>query len=394
MLLTSVLQSLALALSVSASPVAHLHHAHKRDVVHVTETVMVTVGGANTNFDQAPAATQTTIDSQPTEGTQTAYAYQVTVLQDSDDNNTATASTSTPVKNFETQAAAAAATSSEETTSSSTSAAPTSTSSSSSSNDDTSGAFSAGSKGLTYSPYNSDGTCKDLESVKSDLEKLADYSLIRLYGVDCNQVENVLQAKKDGQKLFLGIFFVDQLEEGLEQIANAINSYGSWDDVHTVSIGNELVNDGSATPSQIGSYVSQGRSILKSHGYNGAVVSVDTHVAIINNPELCQYSDYIAFNAHAYWDGSIVGADAGPWLLLQMQRVWSACGGKDVLCTESGWPHAGDNNGVAVASKDVQAAAIKSIQTTCGDDTIVFTAFDDLWKQPGSKNCEQYWGIY
>lgn len=396
MLLTSVLQSLALALSVSASPVAHLHHAHKRDVVHVTETVMVTVGGANTNFDQAPAATQTTIDSQPTEGTQTAYAYQVTVLQDSDDNNTATASTSTPVKNFETQAAAAAATSSEETTSSSTSAAPasTSSSSSSSSNDDTSGAFSAGSKGLTYSPYNSDGTCKDLESVKSDLEKLADYSLIRLYGVDCNQVENVLQAKKDGQKLFLGIFFVDQLEEGLEQIANAINSYGSWDDVHTVSIGNELVNDGSATPSQIGSYVSQGRSILKSHGYNGAVVSVDTHVAIINNPELCQYSDYIAFNAHAYWDGSIVGADAGPWLLLQMQRVWSACGGKDVLCTESGWPHAGDNNGVAVASKDVQAAAIKSIQTTCGDDTIVFTAFDDLWKQPGSKNCEQYWGIY
>lgn len=388
MLFKSVLQSLLVASIASqtiASPVAHLHHMHKRDVVHVTETVVVTVGGTNTALAEAPAATQTTIDSVPTEGTQTAYAYKVTVLQNNDVAATAAATSSTDVKNFETQAIVAATA----TTSSSSTAAATSTSTA-----DNSSSFSAASKGITYSPYNADGTCKDLASVKSDLAKLSDYSLIRLYGVDCNQVENVMQAKGSNQKLFLGIFFMDQIEAGISQIANAIKSHGSWDDVYTVSIGNELVNSGAATPAQIGAYVASGRSALEAAGYTGPVVSVDTHVAIINNPALCQYSDYIAFNAHAYWDGTIVGADAGPWLLLQMQRVWSACGGKKVLCTESGWPHQGDSNGVAVASTSEAQAAISSIGSTCGDDTILFNAFDDLWKAPGPKNCEKYWGIY
>ncbi|KAG0683829.1 hypothetical protein C6P40_005296 [Pichia californica] len=370
MLFKNVLNSIALACMATssvASPIAHLHHAHKREVVHVTETVLVTVGGGNTDFANAPAATQTTISETQSTGTQTAYEYQVTVA----DSASSTA-------NFETQAAAIG-------TSTSSAAASTETSSSS--------AFSAGSKGITYSPYNDDGTCKDLSSVKSDLAKLADYELIRLYGVDCNQVANVFQSKADGQKLFLGIFDVADLASGIQTISSAVSSYGSWDDVHTVSIGNELVNDGEASVAQIGEYVSSAKSLLSSAGYSGSVVSVDTHVAIINNPGLCEFSDYIAFNAHAYWDGSIVGENAGAWLLLQMQRVWSVCN-KNVMCVESGWPHSGDTNGVAVASSSEQAAAISSIQSTCGDDTIVFTAFDDLWKSPGSLGVEQYWGIY
>ncbi|TID19824.1 hypothetical protein CANINC_003707 [Pichia inconspicua] len=374
MLLSTVIQSLILALSVNASPVNHLHHAHKREVVHVTETVVVTVGGNGQDI-AAPAPTQAVVEPQ-TEGTQTAYAYQVTVAPEAADS-TATAQ----VKNFEAQAAAPAQTQAQaQNDESNQNSAPT--------------AHNAGSLGITYSPYNADGTCKDLNAVKSDLSKLSNYQLIRLYGVDCNQVENVLQAKSPNQKLFLGIFFVDQLDAGISQLSNAIHTYGSWNDVHTVSIGNELVNQGAKSPSQIGALVASAKSQLQAAGYSGPVVSVDTHVAIINNPELCQYSDYIAFNAHAYWDGTIVGKDSGAWLLLQMQRVWSACGGKNVMVVESGWPHAGDSNGVAVASPSEQSAAISSIQSTCGDDTIVFNAFDDLWKAPGSKNCEQFWGIY
>lgn len=383
MLFKSVINSIVLACMATsslASPIAHLHHMHKRDVVHVTETVIVTVGGTNTDFNDVPAATQTTISETQSTGTQTNYAYQVTV-----------ASSASSTADFETQAAAVATaetSSSIESTSTSSTAESTETSSSSSSS-----AFNGGSKGITYSPYNDDGTCKDLSSVKSDLAKLSNYEIIRLYGVDCSQVENVLQAKADGQKLFLGIYYVSDLENGINTLVNAVKTYGSWSDVHTISIGNELVNNGEATVAQIGEYVSTARSLLTSAGYSGSVVSVDTHVAIINNPGLCEFSDYIAFNAHAYWDGSIVGKDAGAWLLLQMQRVWSACN-KNVMCVESGWPHEGSANGVAVASSSEQSAAIGSIQSTCGDDTIVFNAFDDLWKSPGSKGVEQYWGIY
>ncbi|VEU20457.1 DEKNAAC101313 [Brettanomyces naardenensis] len=251
-----------------------------------------------------------------------------------------------------------------------------------------------GTRGITYSPYTSTGDCKSTEEVASDLAQLADYDLIRLYGVDCNQVGNVLQGKAANQTLFLGIFYVNDIEGGVQTIADAIQQYGSWDDVDTVSVGNELVNDGEATVAQIGQYIDTARAALTGAGYTGPVVSVDTHVAIIANPGLCALSDYIAFNAHAYFDGNVVASDAGKWLLGNIQEVSSICGGKRTAVVESGWPTQGSVNGLAVPSKENQQAALSSIAGACGNDTIAFTAFDDLWKAPGPQGVEQYWGIY
>ncbi|ODV83164.1 glycoside hydrolase family 17 protein [[Candida] arabinofermentans NRRL YB-2248] len=378
MLFKNIIKSLAASSLIAqslAQPVAHLHHQHaKRGVVVVTETVVVTVNAGDEsaqtstiNYVHADTSvTAAEADSTSTTAAQVVPTTTTSATKEEEEKTTTTSSSS----------------------SSSTAAAATETSSSSSSD------FGAGAKGITYSPYTSSGACKTLDEVKTDLAELTDYSVIRLYGVDCNQVENVMQAKADGQKLFLGIYFMDAITSAVEQISDAVDSYGSWDDITTVSVGNELVNSGSATTSQVKAYISEGRAALKSAGYTGSVVSVDTHVAIINNPELCEYSDYIAFNAHSYWDGTIYPSGAGDWLLLQMQRVWSACGGeKTVLCSESGWPTKGDTYGVAVPSEANQATAISSIESSCGDSTILFTAFNDLWKSPGDYGVEQYWGI-
>ena len=252
----------------------------------------------------------------------------------------------------------------------------------------------SGSKGITYSPYTDSGMCKSTSEVATDLAKLTEFGVIRLYGVDCDQVANVLQAKTANQKLFLGIYYVDQIEAGVQTMASAISSYGSWNDVYTVSIGNELVNSGAATPAQIGGYVSAGRSALTAAGYSGPVVSVDTFIAVINNPELCKYSDYMAVNAHAFFDAHTVAADAGPWVLHQIQRVWTTCGGaKDVMISESGWPSKGEACGVAIPSAENQAVAIASIKHTCGADVLLYTAFNDYWKANGAYNAEKYWGI-
>lgn len=376
MKLSLVLQTAAAAALAAAQPVpnVHAHHAHKRDVVHVTETVLVTVD-ADAPFN-APAPVQTAVGEQ-TDGTATQYAYQVTQ-----------APAAAPVNPDEqTQAPAPAAA----TTAATADAAPAQNKQASVAPAPVSA--SAGTVGITYSPYNSDGTCKSLSAVQSDLATLGDYAIIRLYGVDCNQIANVFQAKKSSQKLFLGIFDVSDISGAVSNIAAGVKAYGSWDDVYTVSVGNELVNMGSATPAQIGQYVAQARSDLQAAGYSGPVVSVDTHVAILANPELCQYSDYIAFNAHAYWDGTVSSGDAGPWLLLQMQRVANECG-KHVMCVESGWPHSGGNNGVAVASPSDQTSAMNSLSSVCGNDVLAFTGFDDLWKNPGPNGVEQFWGIF
>lgn len=336
----------ALVATALAQPVQHQHHQHaKKDIV--TETVVVTAGAA--------AATVATV----------------------------AASTAAAVVASSSAAAAVAGSS----TGSSTASAASAASSGSS------GSFSAAAKAISYSPYNADGTCKSASDVKSDLEQLADFLMIRIYGVDCSQVENVLAGLADGQKLFVGIYYVDAIADAVSTIASAVESYG-WDVIDTVSVGNELVNDGEATVSQVQAYVSEARSALTAAGYSGKVVAVDTFIAVINNPGLCTISDYVAVNAHPYFDGGVTAEEAGAWVLSQIQRVSAACSGKDVFITETGWPTQGSTYGKAVPSAANQAIVLAGISESCGNDVTFFTAFNDLWKSPGTYGVEQYWGIY
>ena len=57
------------------------------------------------------------------------------------------------------------------------------------------GVGSGGAKGITYSPYSDNGGCKSESQIASEVAKLSGFDVIRLYGVDCSQVEAVLKLK-------------------------------------------------------------------------------------------------------------------------------------------------------------------------------------------------------
>ncbi|EDO16510.1 hypothetical protein Kpol_513p26 [Vanderwaltozyma polyspora DSM 70294] len=378
---------LSVVLALPTNP-KYLHeHKDKRDIV--TKVVYVTVGEEEaTSTSQAVLLNgQFGLEAGNNQRTTTTLQQEIT----SSTNTEIPVSITTTANSI---SAAAAIIDSTTTSTTPTSAVVTSTSPASSSSASSS-VSDAGAKGISYSPYSNSGGCKSLSEIKSDLSILSNYDVIRIYGVDCDQVANLLQAKASSQKLFLGIYYMDQIQAGVETIQAAVSSYGSWDDIYTVSIGNELVNAGEATPSQIKQYIDTGRSALTSAGYTGPVVSVDTFVAVINNPDLCNYSDYIAVNAHAYFDYNTAAADAGTWLATQIDNVYKACGSsKNVLITESGWPSKGDTYGAAIPSKANQETAIAAIKEKCGSQTLLFTAYNDYWKSPGQYGVEQYWGIY
>lgn len=349
---------------VLAQPVQHVH---KRDNVFVTvmETHYVTAGVPAASPVENPVAVQANVDTQS--AVPTISAPELKAVSDA----------SIVVAPASTAAAAA----------------ETSSSSSSGSSSGSVSVGSGGALGISYSPYNDNGSCKSASEVASDLAQLTGFSVIRLYGTDCNQVANVYAAKGANQKLFLGVYDMGNIANDCQAMHDGIN--GDWGCVHTVSIGNELVNSGQASVSQVGGYVAQGRSALKGLGYTGPIVAVDTFIAVINNPGLCEFSDYMAVNAHAFFDGNTVAANAGPWAVDQTQRVWTACGGaKSVLISESGWPKQGSNNGAAIASPEAHDAAISSLKNSISNDVILYSAFNDMWKNPGYLGVEQYWGIY
>jgi exo-beta-1,3-glucanase (GH17 family) len=256
--------------------------------------------------------------------------------------------------------------------------------------------------GLSYSPYLASGDCKTEEQVAEDFAGIPDigqYSIVRLYGTDCNQVATVLPSiQKYGLKLFAGIYDLGTLSSEIATIVAAAN--GDWSSVDTISIGNELVNSGTASPEVVVAAIGTARGLLQTAGYTGNVVTVDTLVASRANPSLCDASDYCAVNCHPFFDGGVVASGSGSFLTTQIGTLQDVLSNKNqkVVITETGWPSQGSANGVAVPSVANQAAALSSIRGAFAsnpEDVILFTSYNDMWKTNSADtfNAEQYWGF-
>ncbi|KAI8627494.1 glycoside hydrolase family 17 protein [Xylariaceae sp. FL1651] len=258
----------------------------------------------------------------------------------------------------------------------------------------------SGLHGVTYSPYKGNGNCKTADEVDKDFSLIySDYGIVRLYGVDCDQVSTVSKAaKKYGNKLFLGIFDINAVDSAVATMAAGLNH--DWSMVDTVSVGNELVNNGGATVGQSLGALSRARSVLRTAGYQGPVVVVDTFVAVLAHPELCDQSDYCAVNVHPFFDPNTGAPEAGTFVSSIVKNVRNKLSdpNKRIVVTETGWPWQGEANGAAIPGLDHQSTALSSIKgefSSNAADVFLFTAFNDMWKKPeaGTFMAEQFWGM-
>lgn len=261
-------------------------------------------------------------------------------------------------------------------------------------------ATGSGLYGVAYAPYNADGSCKSARQIMDDFGVIGPtYGYVRVYGVDCNQIPHVYAAAKANQlRVMYGLFSLDNLGDQVATLTEGIQS--DWSHVETVSVGNELVNNGQATPKQIQDALTATRQLLAAAGYAGPVVTVDTFVAALAHPELCSSSDYCAVNIHPFFDPNTRADQAGTFVLNMVQALRKKLGNPSarVRVTESGWPWQGSANGKAVPGIDQQAAAISSIRSAFAsnpEDVFLFSMFNDRWKTAAQATfyAEQFWGI-
>ncbi|KAL2811114.1 glycoside hydrolase superfamily [Aspergillus granulosus] len=251
--------------------------------------------------------------------------------------------------------------------------------------------------GISYSPYNADGSCRNQDQVNQDIAKLTHYAFVRIYGVDCDQTRKVINAARPhSMKVFAGVYDLQDLHSNLKTIIDAAVSDLSI--LHTISIGNELLNRGQNSAGDVVNAVHDARAYLNSLGYTGPVVTIDTFSKMLEYPELCGVSDYCAANCHAFFDAKQTPENAGNYVRNIAHRLSLISGGKRTIITESGWPHAGQANGLAVPSPDNQRVAIDSLRQAFSrnpSDIVLFSAFDDLWKKDSqwTFGAEKFWGI-
>jgi exo-beta-1,3-glucanase (GH17 family) len=260
--------------------------------------------------------------------------------------------------------------------------------------------------GVTYDPFtvNQGGSgCRTEAEVAQDFEKMKDYSVVRIYGLGCNMIPLAVQnVVKHGQKLMVGAYLSNQgngedLGEVIKTLDSAIKQYagGDWSIVALFNVENERVNEHDMTVSAVVSAIYQAREQLRGLGYNGPVGAVETVPATVENPALCEASDVVMVNCHAFFDQHTQAANAGAFVQSQVESVKKACNNKRVIVTESGWPHQGNANGDAVPSPANQEMALESIRKKFDHDMFLFNAFDSLWKSDSAStfNAERYWGI-
>ena len=255
---------------------------------------------------------------------------------------------------------------------------------------------------ITYSPYQGNGLCKSWDQMKSELNKITGYQTIRLYGTDCDQTAAVLDHIKDnGMQLFAGIYDIAQVQLESSRIIAAVKNItnGDWKSVHTVSVGNELINSKKASVGQVTNAMDTARNSLKQAGYDGHIVTVDTMNAVYDHPEICEASDYCAINCHPFLAsmGPVSSKAAGDYVAGWAYNVSTKIpADKQIVISETGWPTQGDTNNRAVASKKDQGIALESLKkSNMSSNMILLTAYNDMWKQdgPGTFNAERFWGI-
>lgn len=254
---------------------------------------------------------------------------------------------------------------------------------------------------IVYSPYNDNGACKDSTTVKNDLADISSKGInkIRVYATDCNSLETIQPAAKTlGMKVLQGLWIgssgLSNLDQSLSELLSYTNDNG-WDVIESIVIGNEDVTSGYVSASDLVNKARDVRSKLKAAGFSGKIMHAETTQAYLSNQELCQNDvfDVIGLNAHSFFDPNSAAGDAGSFLKGQVSQVSEKCSSnKEVFITETGYPWKGDSNGKNVPSRDNQISAIDSILKHYGEDCVILTTFDDLWKPPGDYNVEQYFG--
>lgn len=249
---------------------------------------------------------------------------------------------------------------------------------------------------MTYSPYTASGGCKDQGTVAADIATIAQkgFTSVRVYSTDCSTLEFVGDAcKAHGLKIILGVFIADTGIQAAQPQVDDIVQWAQWDIVELIVVGNEAVFNNYCTASELAGFISSSKQSFQGAGYKGAVSTTDELSVWQNQGSAwCDVIDVVTANLYAFFNAQTTAEDAGSFIQSEIGELSNICAGKEVYVMESGWPSAGNCNGLACPSPENQATAIKGIQQTSGAKVVFFSFEDDQWKNPGQYNVEQHWG--
>lgn len=161
-----------------------------------------------------------------------------------------------------------------------------------------------------------------------------------------------------------------------------------------VVVGNEALFNDYCTAPELAAFIVSVKTTLAAAGYAGPVTTAEPMATLqANAAALCPVVDVLAANIHAFFSPDIEAAQAGAFVAQALLELEGYCpGGKKAYCTETGWPHQGEPNGLAVPGLGEQQVAVEGLVRAVGNRAALVSFVDDGWKAEGAFGVEQSWG--
>jgi exo-beta-1,3-glucanase (GH17 family) len=219
---------------------------------------------------------------------------------------------------------------------------------------------------------------------------------IRLYGMDCNQV-NLLEEAIDLLKVDITLvltIWVDKYQETYDRQLKAL-----WDTldkykgkrIDGISVGNEALFRKDVSAEELAQRMNNVREEVKKRNLNIPVYTTD--LAENFNSTIMQASDAALGNIHPYFAKTSV-TDAAKWTWDYFEKT-IAKSGKTAIISETGWPTEGASSGSAVPSVANLQTYLDTFlcqNTAKNIPCYFFEAYDAAWKTT-VEAVEKSWGL-
>lgn len=162
---------------------------------------------------------------------------------------------------------------------------------------------------------------------------------IRIIGFDCNALEWASSAAKAaGLTILAGIYYTGSVASSRPSINNDVKTFlAAWNKYGAeryvgLTVGNEIYSD---TLNNVVAEVDDVRNQLRAAGVQTLVSTSHTWVMIRDNPTILCRTDFVAANAHAFYDTNTIAAKAGDFVFkVVVPALQRACPGKQITITE------------------------------------------------------------
>lgn len=255
-------------------------------------------------------------------------------------------------------------------------------------------------RSLSFAPYRAGespltGRFPSQAEAASDLALIApDVDGIRVYAANEGEDDIAALARRQGKKLWQGIWLGSDRARNAREIARGIAIARQYPDVvDRVVVGNEVLLRRDLPVAELIQDLDQVRRAVPQK-----VTYADVWDFWLQFPQVARHVDIVTVHLLPYWEDQPTGIDRA---VAHVDRVWrrmrALFPGQPVAIGETGWPSRGRERGDAVPSVVNEARFVRGFMQVAareGFDYNLIEAFDQIWKYKNEGVVGANWGLW